>query len=79
MLLIRGKKIQWKNVGMIYQNLQNSPRNRRGLGELKWPTSAYEPHFFPFSFPSLLLSQGGSSASHVGHSETAGPVKAMAR
>lgn len=38
---------------MIYQNLHNSSRNRRGLGELKWPTSDYKPHLVPFSFPSL--------------------------
>lgn len=61
---------------MIYQNLQNSSRNRRGLGELKWPTSGYKPHLFPFSFPAC---QGGSPASRVGHLEAVGLVKAMAQ
>lgn len=56
--LLGGKNIQCKKFGMIYQNLQNSSKNCRGLGELKWPTSGYRPSLFPFSFPAC---QRGSS------------------
>lgn len=43
-----GKKSSWKSRN----DFTKIYRNRRKLGELKWPTSGYKPHLF-----SLFLSQ----------------------